>query len=78
MSANEGGNQDLIRVIQEVVQEKPTDADREQQVDKIAEDIYAKLLDELKSEMDLLLLNDPRVNSLARPTSKSLATIEPL
>lgn len=52
------------------MQEGKPDADREQQADRIAEDIYAKLLEELKGEMDLLLLNDPRVNSLARPNSK--------
>jgi hypothetical protein len=37
---------------------------QEEQASKIAQEIYAQLIEELKQDMEVMLLNDPRVNSL--------------
>ena len=39
-------------------------------VETITDDLYMKIIEELKMDMEMLLLNDPRVNSLIRAESK--------
>lgn len=63
LSAGENGKEELHRVLidtnlaikEEEKEQKGIEAD------KITDDIFAKLMDELKGDLDVMLLNDPRL-----------------